>query len=218
MAALATTITVLGAVVLFEPVNGYQVRRELLSWRVDEWADVKPGSVYSMLATLTRRGEVERHDLDDNGRAVAVYTATAQGHQRLAGLLKRALVEVEPLSALTFHVALNLAVLLTRAEAQTCLEQRLASLRSMAAGVEDKLASARTGALMPPHVEDVVELSLRLLATDEAWLVDHLERIGAGAYSFAGEPPSWAPPPDDMAWQMAADRERYLKLLGRNRA
>ena len=33
----------LGAVALFEPVNGYQIRRELLSWQVDRWAHTNPG-------------------------------------------------------------------------------------------------------------------------------------------------------------------------------
>jgi DNA-binding PadR family transcriptional regulator len=76
MAALGTTITVLGAVALFEPVNGYQVRRELSSWQLDQWAQIKPGSIYSMLTTLTREGYVVRHDVTDDGRPVAVYTTT----------------------------------------------------------------------------------------------------------------------------------------------
>ncbi|MDQ4113433.1 MAG: PadR family transcriptional regulator, partial [Actinomycetota bacterium] len=32
----------LGAVALFEPVNGYQIRRELMSWHVDQWANINP--------------------------------------------------------------------------------------------------------------------------------------------------------------------------------
>ncbi|MGL5853560.1 MAG: PadR family transcriptional regulator, partial [Phycicoccus sp.] len=61
MAATETRLLLLGAVLLFEPVNGYQVRRELLSWRVEEWAHVNPGSIYSGLATLTRQGNLRRH-------------------------------------------------------------------------------------------------------------------------------------------------------------
>ena len=43
MASTSTGMLLLGAVQLFEPVNGYQIRRELVSWRVDEWAHIKPG-------------------------------------------------------------------------------------------------------------------------------------------------------------------------------
>ncbi len=45
---------VLGVVTIFEPANGYQIRRKLLSWRVEDWADLKPGSVYSMLTALVK--------------------------------------------------------------------------------------------------------------------------------------------------------------------
>ena len=54
MAATETRLLLLGTVMIFEPVNGYQLRRELLSWQVEEWAHVNPGSIYSGLATLAR--------------------------------------------------------------------------------------------------------------------------------------------------------------------
>ena len=60
MAAHETRMLLLGAVALFEPVNGYQIRRELLSWEVDRWANVNPGSIYGGLATLARQGHLVR--------------------------------------------------------------------------------------------------------------------------------------------------------------
>ena len=62
----------LGAVAMFEPVNGYQIRRELMSWQVDQWANINPGSIYHALTSLTEKGHLTRHDLVDNGRTVAV--------------------------------------------------------------------------------------------------------------------------------------------------
>ena len=44
-----TRLLVLGAVRIFQPAHGYLVRRELLSWRVEEWANVQPGSIYHAL-------------------------------------------------------------------------------------------------------------------------------------------------------------------------
>ena len=44
-----TRLLVLGVVKLFQPVHGYEVRRELLSWRAQEWASVQPGSIYNAL-------------------------------------------------------------------------------------------------------------------------------------------------------------------------
>ncbi|MFZ0160007.1 MAG: PadR family transcriptional regulator [Kineosporiaceae bacterium] len=215
MAALATTITVLGAVALFEPVNGYQLRRELLSWQMDEWAQVKPGSIYSMLTTLTRDGYVVRHDLDDEGRAVAVYTTSPAGQARLRRLLCRALSDVDPLSPLPFHVAVMLQNLLSRDEAELCLARRLEALRLMAHDLRVKLEVMSQGNTSPPHVLHVVDLSLRLVATDEAWAVEHLSRVRAGAFGFAGEDDPWRPADDDPGWQMAAEREHYRRLLDR---
>ena len=55
MSALTTRMLVLGAVRIFGPANGYQLRRELLSWEVERWAHIKPGSIYSMLVDPRER-------------------------------------------------------------------------------------------------------------------------------------------------------------------
>ena len=53
MVAMSTTrLVVLGAIRQFQPVHGYFLRRELMSWHVDEWAKIQPGSIYNALRTL----------------------------------------------------------------------------------------------------------------------------------------------------------------------
>ena len=42
MAVTETRLLVLGAVALFEPANGYLIRRELMSWEGDQWAPINP--------------------------------------------------------------------------------------------------------------------------------------------------------------------------------
>jgi len=42
MATTETRLLLLGAVAIFEPVNGYQIRRELVSWGVESWANIRP--------------------------------------------------------------------------------------------------------------------------------------------------------------------------------
>src|ERR1041384_1336086 len=96
MYALTTRLLVLGAVSIFGPANGYQLRRELLSWEVERWAHLNPGSIYSMLGTLEKQGAIERHDLtmDDAGRPVAVYTTTDAGEAEFVRLLTEAIATV----------------------------------------------------------------------------------------------------------------------------
>ncbi|MEP6842094.1 MAG: helix-turn-helix transcriptional regulator, partial [Pseudolysinimonas sp.] len=81
MSALSTRTLVLGVVKIFGPANGYRLRQELLSWNVERWAALNPGSIYSMLGTLAKDGAVTRHELSArNGeRAATVFTITEAG-------------------------------------------------------------------------------------------------------------------------------------------
>ena len=49
----------LGVVRIFQPVHGYDVRRELMTWHAEEWANVAPGSIYNALKSLARDGLLE---------------------------------------------------------------------------------------------------------------------------------------------------------------
>jgi DNA-binding PadR family transcriptional regulator len=52
----ATRMMILGVVQWLQPVHGYDVRRELLSWSADKWANVQPGSIYHALRKLSEEG------------------------------------------------------------------------------------------------------------------------------------------------------------------
>jgi hypothetical protein len=52
----ATRLLVLGAIRTMQPVHGYVVRRELVSWRLEETTNVKPGSIYGAIRTLVKDG------------------------------------------------------------------------------------------------------------------------------------------------------------------
>src|SRR4051812_731004 len=97
MAASDTTrMLVLGVAQIFGPANGYQLRRELLSWNVQHWANINPGSIYSMLTTLAKQGFVERHDLvmSPGASPVAVYRITPEGDEEIARLVREGIRSV----------------------------------------------------------------------------------------------------------------------------
>ena len=48
----ATRLLVLGVVRMYGSAHGYQVRRELLTWSADKWANVAPGSIYHALKKM----------------------------------------------------------------------------------------------------------------------------------------------------------------------
>ena len=86
----STRLLVLGVVRMFQPVHGYDVRRELLSWRADEWGNVSPGSIYNALKSLTRDGLIEIVGTAQvGGRPERTsYQLTAEGEQEFGQLLR----------------------------------------------------------------------------------------------------------------------------------
>ena len=86
----ATRLLVLGAVRFMQPVHGYEVRRELVSWRMDEHANIKPGSVYGALRTLEKDGCIAVHDRNSSdGRPEKTsYMLTGEGEKEFQLLLR----------------------------------------------------------------------------------------------------------------------------------
>jgi DNA-binding PadR family transcriptional regulator len=212
MAATETRLLVLGAVRLFEPVNGYQIRRELLSWGVADWAHIHPGSIYSSLATMTKQGHLTRQDLDDAGRVVAVYTTTAAGREELERLFELAMTTVEPLDPLPVHTAMSMCSLFERETVATHLETRAARLGECIDQLREHHEHSSAG-VVPPHVVHLLELQLGVAELERTWVRDLAGLVRRGGLSFRGEPSTWQPAADDPGWQMAADRDRYLALL-----
>jgi DNA-binding PadR family transcriptional regulator len=210
VAALETRLLLLGAVSLFAPVNGYQLRRELMSWEVDRWANTAPGSIYNGLTTLAKRGDLIRHDLRDEGRDVAVYEVSEQGREEFARLFEMAMTTVSLTTPIAFHTAMALLPLVTRDNARRLIMTRLEKLDELR-----RLYAEAPTRSAPPHVEALTTLWSRLGAVEHEWLTRLVFRIGDGAFDFAGEEAHWTPDADDPGWQMADDRRRYLGLLAR---
>ena len=186
MAVHTTRMLLLGAVAMFEPVNGYQIRRELVSWRVDEWAHINPGSIYSSLTTLTKQGHLDRHDVVDGGREVAVYTTTAGGRAELGELFGQALETVELLDRLPMHTALSMCTLFERQVVTRHLERRLTALEVHVAALRDLRAAS--GGSAPPHVVRVVDLQVQQAEVERSWVRGFLEEVVEAAQALDPEP------------------------------
>ena len=209
MASHVTRMLLLGAVALFEPVNGYQIRRELLSWQVDEWAHVNPGSIYHGLTALARQGHLVRHDVVDAGREVAVYELAATGREELERLMGTALETVDLHHRAGFAAAFSMLPLLEPAAVTRGLTVRRVALEAAVA----ELAGPPAGDA-PPHAARARLLSLDLAVAELAWLRETLEEVRSGRLRFGmGDDWGWTPPPEDPGWQMDADRRRYRALL-----
>ena len=209
----ATRMLLLGAVAMFEPVNGYQIRRELVSWQVDRWAHVNPGSIYNGLGTLTRQELLARTDVVDGTREVAIYEITAAGRAELESMAIAGLETVDAYDRVAFHVAFSMLPLVPKEQVLTSLTRRRVALeREVDAFVREK-DRPENG---PPHARRAWVLWMDMAVTELAWLRETIEDIVAGRLRFApGEDWGWTPPADDPGWQMDTDREKYRALLGR---
>lgn len=210
MATSMTRLLLLGAVALFEPVNGYQIRRELQSWQVDQWANVNPGSIYHGLGSLVANDLAIRHDLAEGGRTVAVYQLTPRGRAEFDRLLTAAVAEVNVFDRRDFHAAFGLLPLIDPARAADLLEARRDALASALAEYPEK-ATAADHPDVPPHAIRGMDLWGAEARAELRWLTEVVADLHSGELTL--RPDDWVPPADDPGHQMTADRERYLALI-----
>src|ERR1700712_5639306 len=124
-----TRLLLLGAVRIFQPVHGYLLRRELLSWQVEDWAHVKPGSIYSGLRTLAAHGLVEELPRDP-----VSYRLAPDGGVEFQRLLSQALREPDWSDPTRLLGGLCFFTTLPRDEVREALRARALVLEATASG------------------------------------------------------------------------------------
>jgi DNA-binding PadR family transcriptional regulator len=196
-AVSTTRLMILGLVRWMQPVHGYDVRRELLSWRAGEWANIAPGSIYHALRRLSQEQIVEEVGTEQVGvrPARTTYRVTAKGELEFEELLRQYLWSYEaPVDPFLASFALLPAV--PRTEAAAALRNRARLLR---AGVDQHrfaLASEWLHQTKPAHVGWMLELLVTRMEAEIAWCEQIATRIEGGARLltdgvpvFPGQPP-----------------------------
>ena len=187
-----TRLLVLGVVKLFQPVHGYVVRRELLSWRAQDWASIQSGSIYNALKTLTRDGLLEVASTDQVGGRPerTTYRLTRAGMEEFHTLLREewwnVRVMVDPLMS-----AVSFLGEVPRHEAIAALEQRATQIQGMVRHTEFAIA-AHDPDESPDHVCEMMRLLMARLTSELAWSEQFLARLRNGEYRTADEP-RWVP-------------------------
>jgi DNA-binding PadR family transcriptional regulator len=180
---------ILGLVRWLQPVHGYDVRRELLSWNVDQWANIQPGSIYHALRRLTEDGLLAEVATEQVGARPArtTYRVTPAGDREFQDLLRKYWWELKDVID-PFMPAFSFLPALPRREAVAALRNRA---RLLAAEVADarKVLSAEDGwaALKPPHVTWTFELGVERAEVEIAWCLRVADRIEAGEGAHDGE-------------------------------
>jgi DNA-binding PadR family transcriptional regulator len=174
----ATRMMILGLVQWMQPVHGYDVRRELLSWSADKWANVQPGSIYHALRKLAEDGLLEEVATEQVGARPArtTYRVTPAGDREFEDMLRNSWWEhreaIDP-----FGPAFSFLPHLPRREAVAALRNRAAVLRDKLAAFGKDVAESPDN---PIHVTWFYELHLARAEAEIAWCRRIADRIEAG--------------------------------------
>jgi DNA-binding PadR family transcriptional regulator len=179
-----TRLLVLGAVRIFQPAHGYLVRRELLSWRVDQWAALHPGSIYNMLRTLARDGMLEEVEGDGGRPHRTSYRLTADGETEFLTLVREALWQVSPFDPRPLMAGVSFMWALSREEVIAALQSRIAQLEANHASVGFTVESVRADPLKPSNVVEIHLLVDARARGELEWTRGLLERVRAGEHEF----------------------------------
>jgi DNA-binding PadR family transcriptional regulator len=189
----ATRLLVLGVIRIMAPVHGYEVRRELISWRLEERANVAPGSIYGAIRTLEKDGCIAVHAHEGGVRRPerTTYVLTAAGEKEFSVLLRESWWTVttaaEPLVA-----ALSLMPFLPRGELIAAVRSRIARLDAQLTELTFSRATICTGASgaageIPDQVGEVLDFSSGRIRAELDWSRTFLKRLRAGEYQFSDE-------------------------------
>lgn len=170
---------ILGVVRWFQPVHGYDVRRELLSWHADEWANVAPGSIYHGLKKLAEEGLLRAVATEQVGARPAriTYEITDKGEAEFHDLLHRHWWDYRP-PVDPFVTAFTFLPALPRDEGVTALRHRASTLHLAA----ERLDARRTIDLdveHAPHMAELFGLEVARLRLTADWcerVADQLEK------------------------------------------
>jgi DNA-binding PadR family transcriptional regulator len=186
----ATRLLVLGVVRMYGRAHGYQVRRELLTWSADKWANVQPGSIYHALKKMTAEDLLEQVDVEpgDSGPDRVAYRLTGEGEQEYQVLLAKALSDPE-LDHPELSAAISLMTTLPRQRVINLLRHRLVNLEAEERRAKLMLEELKesVGLGTPEHVGELFRLWGAISATSLTWLEGLIARLEAGEYVMADD-------------------------------
>lgn len=169
-------------------MHGYQVRRELISWRLEERANVKPGSIYGALRTLERDGAIAVHarEADSHRPDRTTYVITTEGEKEFQLLLREAWWTVKPPME-PLIPALTLMPFLPREELVRALAARIAGLEAQIEAVGFMRATIKDGArgedgAIPEHVREICDFITARDRGELEWARECQRRLRAGVY------------------------------------
>jgi DNA-binding PadR family transcriptional regulator len=190
---MSTRLLVLGAIRILQPVHGYDVRRELISWRLEDWINLQPGSIYSALKTLERDGHIEvtGRERSEGKPERTEYVLTQEGEKEFQQLLRKAWWTVDTGSS-PLIPALCLMPFMDRGELIAAVQSRISQLEGQAQELKFVRSAIKDGATgadgqVPEHVREIIDFATSRLRAELEWSRTFVRRLRDGVYTLGDE-------------------------------
>lgn len=191
----ATRLLVLGVVRMHGRAHGYQVRRDLLTWSADKWANVAPGSIYHALKKMAREKLLEEVTTDADGGETrgpdrTAYQLTPDGETEFQVLLAKSLSEADESTQGSYRLVAGVTFLtaLPRSRAISLLEHQITELRGRRANAAHLLQGHGKEWGQPAHVDELYRLWVTMIDGMLSWLEGLVSRLQSGEYVMADDP------------------------------
>ncbi|HIY40091.1 MAG TPA: PadR family transcriptional regulator [Candidatus Nocardiopsis merdipullorum] len=193
----ATRLLVLGVVRMEGYAHGYRVGRELMSWGVEDWANVKWGSIYHALRKLTQEGKLR--EFTPQGDQIVErtsYALTEKGEAEIRRLLRKALRTIGDDGAM-LGAGVTLMTTLKRGEAVELLQERVRLLERVNCTPLDAEGGDEAWG-RPEHVRALFSLWHYNVEADLRWSRELLRDLEEGRFTMASDSPrAFGLPPVD---------------------
>ena len=181
----AIRLFVLGTIRRRGIAHGYLVYRDLVSWRVETWTSVKPGSIYHAIAQLELQGFISPTDSGQGaklGPSRTEYKLTPPGEDEFTSLLETALkaIDVEILAA-----GISFMEMLPRERVITLFYERLSTLQAIPAF----LRSFPTEPIpsVPSRHPELIDLWVGYIESAITNTQNLIKALESGRYAFLNE-------------------------------
>jgi DNA-binding PadR family transcriptional regulator len=173
---------VLGIVSQKSGTHGYDVHREIISWKAETWSKVRSGSIYHAFTQLEKEGFLQRQatEKSKDGPAKTSYSITKNGQAELLQLIEKALVSYDQEQ---FAAGLAFMHLLSRQKVIDLAKQRL-NLYQQTCDFMGSLPQESHPSTPATHPEIINSWAVLFTATTiwQQQFIDHLEK---GDYTFS---------------------------------
>lgn len=179
-------LLVLGAVIEHGTAHGYQVRKDVESWRIDLWGGLGQGSIYHALRQLASSGLLEAVEVEERATAPArtLYRVTPDGRSVFTEMLEEMLASADCTPSETMST-IGFLTKLTRERAVALLDRRIQSCvakRDRVADVYERLSEEEWG-----HHAEAIRFWVGSAEADIAWAEQLIERLRSGDYVMADD-------------------------------